>query len=38
MYPLLWKASGLATPKLIDRLVALALRRHKRRAGLETSP
>ena len=38
MYPLLWKASGLATPKVIDRLVALALRRHQRRSRLKTSP
>lgn len=38
MYPLLWKAAGLPTPKLIDRLIALALRRHKKRAKLKTSP
>ena len=38
MYPLLWKASGLPTPKLIDRLLALAVRRQARRARLKTSP
>lgn len=38
MYPLLWKASGLATPRLVDALVACALRRHKARAGLRTAP
>jgi D-alanine-D-alanine ligase len=29
MYPKLWAASGLAYPKLIDRLIALALERHR---------
>ena len=38
MYPMLWRESGLPTPKLIDRLVALALRRRERRARLKTSP
>lgn len=38
MYPLLWKASGLATPRLLDLLVALALRRHRRKARLKASP
>ncbi|MBW3575172.1 MAG: D-alanine--D-alanine ligase [Actinobacteria bacterium] len=33
MYPRLWAATGLAYPDLIDRLVALALERHARRAG-----
>jgi D-alanine-D-alanine ligase len=28
MYPKLWEASGLAYPKLIDRLIELALERH----------
>ena len=32
MYPKLWAASGLDYPQLIDRLVALALERHARRA------
>lgn len=38
LYPLLWKASGLPTPKLMDRLIQLALRRHKRRSRLKTAP
>ena len=29
MYPKLWAASGLAYPKLIDRLIELALERHR---------
>src|ERR1700686_1006477 len=29
MYPKLWAASGLAYPELIDRLIQLALERHK---------
>jgi len=37
MYPKLWEASGLAYPKLIDRLVALALERHARRKKLKTA-
>lgn len=28
MYPKLWEASGLAYPKLLDRLIALGLERH----------
>jgi D-alanine-D-alanine ligase len=28
MYPKLWEASGLPYPKLVDRLVELALERH----------
>jgi D-alanine-D-alanine ligase len=27
MFPLLWEASGVAYPELIDRLLALALER-----------
>jgi len=30
MYPMLWEASGLPYPELIDRLVDLALERHER--------
>ena len=30
MYPKLWEASGLPYPRLIDRLVELALERHER--------
>jgi D-alanine-D-alanine ligase len=33
MYPKLWQASGVGYPELIDRLVALAVERHRRRAG-----
>jgi D-alanine-D-alanine ligase len=29
MYPKLWQASGLSYPKLIDRLIELAVERHK---------
>ncbi|MGA7156484.1 MAG: D-alanine--D-alanine ligase family protein [Acidobacteriaceae bacterium] len=35
MYPKLWAASGLAYPKLIDRLIELAMERHKEK--METS-
>jgi D-alanine-D-alanine ligase len=33
MDPKLWQASGVGYPELIDRLVALAVERHRRRAG-----
>jgi D-alanine-D-alanine ligase len=33
MYPMLWEASGVPYPQLVDRLVTLALERHERRAG-----
>jgi D-alanine-D-alanine ligase len=33
MYPRLWEATGITYPELVDRLVALALERHRRRAG-----
>ena len=36
MYPKLWEASGLPYPKLLDRLIELALERHDRRSKLET--
>ena len=35
MYPRLWQASGLSYPALLDRLIELALERHRGRAGLE---
>lgn len=38
MYPKLWEASGLPFSALLDRLIALALERHDRRAKLETQP
>ncbi len=37
MYPKLWEASGLPYPKLIDRLIELALERHADRERNETS-
>lgn len=38
MYPKLWEATGLPYPRLLDRLIELALERHDRRAKLETHP
>jgi len=35
MYPRLWRATGLSYAALLDRLIELALARHRRRAGLE---
>ncbi|HEV2492620.1 MAG TPA: D-alanine--D-alanine ligase family protein [Terriglobia bacterium] len=32
MYPKLWEASGLPYPKLVDRLIALALERHQEKS------
>jgi len=37
MYPKLWQASGLPLPKLIDRLIELAIEEHRERATLKTS-
>lgn len=37
MYPKLWEASGIPYPELIDRLIELALERHRDRARMETS-
>ena len=36
MYPLLWQASGIPYPALIDRLIELALERHRITTALET--
>ncbi len=36
MFPRLWEASGLSFPALLDRLIELALERHRERAALET--
>jgi len=36
MYPLLWQASGISYPALLDRLIELALERHRITAALET--
>ena len=35
MFPKLWQASGLAYPALLDRLIELAVERHRRRAALD---
>jgi len=37
MYPRLWKASGVPHAELLDRLIQLALERHKQRSKLRTS-
>jgi len=37
MYPKLWEATGLPYPALVDRLIDLALERHRRAAALETT-
>ena len=36
MFPRLWEASGLAYPELLDRLIELALERHRTRSEFET--
>jgi D-alanine-D-alanine ligase len=35
MYPKMWEYSGIPYPALLDRLIELALERHKRRRGLK---
>ncbi len=37
MYPKLWEASGIPLPKLIDRLIELAIEDHRERAALKFS-
>ncbi|MBI2605020.1 MAG: D-alanine--D-alanine ligase [Deltaproteobacteria bacterium] len=37
MYPKLWEASGIPYPELLDRLIELALERHREREGLKTT-
>jgi D-alanine-D-alanine ligase len=37
MYPKMWEASGLPYPKLLDRLIELALERHAAKQELKTS-
>jgi len=37
MYPKLWEATGLPYPRLLDRLIELALERHALRSKLETA-
>lgn len=36
MYPKLWEASGIPYPELIDRLIGIALEKHRRRQSLLT--
>jgi len=36
MYPKMWQASGLSYPRLIDRLIALALERSQKEQRLRT--
>jgi hypothetical protein len=33
----MWEASGVSFPKVVERLIGLALERHARRAKLATS-
>jgi D-alanine-D-alanine ligase len=37
MYPKLWEVSGLPLPRLIDRLIELALEEHRQRAALKVT-
>jgi D-alanine-D-alanine ligase len=37
MYPKMWEASGLAYPELLDRLLQLAIERHRDKQQLRTS-
>jgi D-alanine-D-alanine ligase len=37
MYPKMWEASGTSSPKLVDRLIRLALERDRREKKLKTS-
>ena len=37
MYPKMWEASGISYPKLIDRLIQLALQRFRQEQSLRTS-
>ena len=37
MYPKLWEASGLPFPELVDRLIRLAIERHREKKSLITS-
>jgi D-alanine-D-alanine ligase len=34
MFPMLWQASGVSYPDLVDELVRLAVERHERRSHL----
>ena len=37
MYSKLWEASGVAYPALLDRLIALAIDRHREKQQLKTT-
>jgi D-alanine-D-alanine ligase len=37
MYPKLWEASGISYSELLDRLISLALERHREKNALRTS-
>ena len=37
MYPKLWEATGLSYPRLVDRLIELALERHQAKRRLRTT-
>jgi len=37
MYPKMWEASGISYPRLIDRLIQLAIQRHRSERRLRTS-
>lgn len=37
MYPKLWEATGISYPELLDRLIELAIERHKQKNMLKTS-
>jgi D-alanine-D-alanine ligase len=37
MYPKMWDATGLPYPRLLDRLLTLALERHAEKQRLDTS-
>jgi D-alanine-D-alanine ligase len=36
-FPKMWEASGLPMPRVVDRLIQLALERHKEKSRNETS-
>jgi D-alanine-D-alanine ligase len=38
MYPILWQASGLTYPELIDQLIQLAVERRVEREDLRQAP
>jgi D-alanine-D-alanine ligase len=37
MYPKLWEATGVPYPELLDRLIALAIERHREMSARRTS-